>query len=281
MEERCAAYQQDLYVLRGELITVQADADQEEELRAKFNQEVLHILYSDFIIDGHSAIGKPKLHTPDSTRAGEEVILAAIRQLANVWRGLVDQKCALERTVTKLSASGYQHPQSPVSSTTGEGDLLGEAGNEFSDSCNVPDFFPPRLDSFGLETILEEERNEEDKDSRHESDDVQRSKTSSVEVPHKPEVSCALTQTDEVKEIDVEALRAEILSTLEAAYLAKERSLNEMVGCFTNIFNERKNILILNICHVGRAARSQDSPIDSRIAEAKGSSRGHGGPAYE
>jgi hypothetical protein len=234
LEERCAAYQQDLYVLRGELMTIQSDSDQEEELRAKFNEDVINILYSDFVTDGHAALAKLKRSRPDSTRGGEEVILVALRHLATVWRTIVDQKNSLEGTVTKLSS--HQH-QSPVSSTTSEVDIV-ELPNDYhfegGDSCNSEDFFPQRLDSFGLETILEEEKNDED--SKHESEDVdlaRQSKTSSVEVPSnlEVEVTSSLTQTEaEEVNLDLEALKAEILATLESAYVEKERVWSEVVS---------------------------------------------------
>ncbi|XP_035703346.1 myosin-14 isoform X2 [Folsomia candida] len=237
LEERCAAYQQDLYILRGELMTIQSDADSEEELRAKFNEDVITILYSDFPIDGHPALSKLKHSRPDSTRAGETVILAAIRQLSSVWRSIIDQKTTLERTVTKLSATATSHQlQIPVTLTTNEDDtvdLSPLAEEELrpqprdEDSCDSQDFFPPRLDSFGLETILEEERNDED--SKHESDDVDfvhRSKTSSVEVPSRPETCSSETQTTENIGNVADVLRAEILATLEAAYSAKANELN-------------------------------------------------------
>lgn len=230
MEERCAAYQQDLYVLRGELMTIQSDADQEEELKAKFNEDVINILYGDFNTDGHPALAKFKYSRPDSTRAGEEGILAALRQLTSVWRSITDQKNALERTVTKLSTSSHHH--SPVSSTTDEVEIVELPFDELqpeasADSCDTQDFFP-RVDSFGLETILEEERNDEDNGKQESSQDVdlgRRSKTSSIEVPVKPEVELfsSATQTDEHPEINIDVLKADILATLEAAYLEKER----------------------------------------------------------
>lgn len=222
-------------------MTIQSDADQDEELRAKFNEEVISILYSDFAIDGHPALSKLKYSRPESTRAGEEVILSAIRQLTSLWRGIIDQKTTLERTVTKLSASNQQL-QSPVTSTTQDADNVDltlteiqqdqlHSINDDSDSCDSQDFFPPRLDSFGLETILEEEKNDED--SKHESDDVDflhRSKTSSVEVPARPEVEmlCSETQTDVDNQVD--NLRTEILATLEAAYILKEQEFNQTVS---------------------------------------------------
>lgn len=235
LEERIAAYEQDLYILRGELMTIQQDVDQEEEIRAKFNEDVISILFHDFSVDGRHALTKPKIPSPDSIRAGEELITTAIRQLASLWRGVQDQKGALERTVAKLSTATSQIPQQqgPPSEPELESEpdvFLGESSGD----GEPPDFFPPRLDSFGLETILEEERNEEDV-SKYGSDDVdaaRRSKTSSVEMYTRPEVELvhSSTQSDEYKEVDVEALRTEILATLEEAYLAKERGWVETVS---------------------------------------------------
>lgn len=223
-------------------MTIQSDMDQEEETKAKFNEEVIGILYSDFVADGHAALPKLKYTSPDSTRAGEDVILSALRQLVSVWRGLIDQKTTLERTVTKLSAAASNQLQNPVSSTTSDVEIveLPFDGLQLqpADSCHSEDlqeddshdFFPPRLDSFGLETILEEERNDED--SKTGSDDVDfvhRSKTSSVEVPPKAEQISSFTQTESNAEMDMEILRAEILKTLEEAYMEKERIWNNMV----------------------------------------------------
>jgi len=171
LEERCSSYQNDLYIIRNELMNLQREADQAEETNAKFNEDLSELLQSEFHLDGQS-IFKPN-HQLDPMN-GNALILSRIKEISFLWRDLIEKKGTLERTVTKLSipqghphSSGSSHEtpsialsnQSPLSSNSNIIDLFNEP------------FFPPKIDSFGLETILEEDRSE-DEAHRCESSDL-------------------------------------------------------------------------------------------------------------
>lgn len=130
-------------------MTLQHAVDEKEVGNAKLNEEILTFLHSDFLIDGQAALtGRVKTHP----FAAENVVLAALKQLSYVWKDLVDRKGTLERTVAKLS----------VSDKGGAGQVIEEGRKPF---------LPPAVDSFGLETIIEDERGEEDNRSEPPLDD--------------------------------------------------------------------------------------------------------------
>jgi len=139
-------------------MTLQADIDQSEEARARLDEEVLSILQSDFVIDGHPALSLPKHRSSYSSGVedGQQLLLSALRQLASVLRGLNDKKNALERAVVSSTLS-----KTPLQTEdTGENQLPLDQADETDGHLSV-DFHPQRIDSFGLETI-EEEKNEEE-----------------------------------------------------------------------------------------------------------------------
>ena len=146
LEERCASYQNDLFQLREELMTLQHAVDEKEVSNAKLIDEVLAFLHSDFVIDGQAALhGRLKTSHPF---CNENIILAALKQLSYLWKDLVDRKGTLERAVAKLSVS--------------ENNSSGISSNDENDGRKLAAFLPPAVDSFGLETIIEDERGEED-----------------------------------------------------------------------------------------------------------------------
>lgn len=159
------------------MITLQTDVDQSEEAKAKLSEDILNLLHSSFIIDGQPALAKLKPSTIggyESSIEAEQVILSALRQLASIWKGLLDKKATLERTVAKLST------QSKSKTSEDQVDLGINLSHTSSSSTSgtssagglIPtiDFFPPKVDSFGLETIIEEDRTEEDSRSTTEVD---------------------------------------------------------------------------------------------------------------
>ena len=147
LEDRCTSYQNDLFQLREELMTLQHAVDEKEVANAKLIDEVLAFLHSDFVIDGQAALhGRLKTSHPFSSN--ENLILAALKQLSYLWKDLVDRKGTLERTVAKLSVS---ESNSSVITL-----------HEENDERKLAAFLPPAVDSFGLETIIEDERGEED-----------------------------------------------------------------------------------------------------------------------
>lgn len=159
------------------MITLQTDVDQSEEAKAKLSEDILNLLHSSFIIDGQPALAKLKPSTIggyESSIEAEQVILSALRQLASIWKGLLDKKATLERTVAKLST------QSKSNASEDQVDLginLSHTSSSSTSSTSsagglIPtiDFFPPKVDSFGLETIIEEDRTEDDSRSTTEVD---------------------------------------------------------------------------------------------------------------
>ncbi|CAL8099773.1 unnamed protein product [Orchesella dallaii] len=254
LEERCSEYQTDLYQLRAELMTLQADIDQSEEAKAKLSEDILSLLYSSFIIDGQPALPKLKPTGYESSVEAEQVILSALRQLASIWKGLLDKKGTLERTVAKLSTqSKCKTPEDQVDLGINLSHTSNAVATASATLIPTIDFFPPKVDSFGLETIIEEERAEDDSRSTEADRDTEglleeplsiieaHSTTSTIKTnttensaPNKTLSSSSNikeacnngTQTEpeplETKTSE-EELRAQIFATLEAPWLEKEK----------------------------------------------------------
>jgi hypothetical protein len=160
LEERCSSYQNELFLIRNELMTLQHQTDELEESGAKLEDDIMNILHTCFYLDGEQVLSVMKLKRRENSDENG-LILSSLKQLAILWKDLVEKKGVLERAVTKLSSqkqnisldsSGEEHNQesstiSPVTS---------------SNLVNLDAFIPSKIDSFGLETILEEERNDDE-----------------------------------------------------------------------------------------------------------------------
>jgi len=226
LEERCNSYQNDLYELRGQLLSLQSDFDHSEESSAKLNDQITQILHSDFIIDGHSVLPmklKHPSHIPDETH----ILISTLRHLSSLWKDLVEKKATLERTVTKLSAQKVYH--SPELKVVDE-------------PATPIEFFPPKVDSFGLETIIEDERGEEDGPTY---DTEVKDESSKIGFNHPPtlnerpvvtpdvvkDISSSSTQTDQPDETDaIKKLEAQIFASIESTFLEKEKGWIQKVS---------------------------------------------------
>jgi hypothetical protein len=156
---------------------LQNENDHYEESAAKQNQDILDFLQSHFIVDGVAVLSKAKRDLTEEDRP-EIRVVSSLRHLAYSWKDLVEKKATLERTVTKLSSQPqppppFQSQPSPREDQEISGHLIPEyEGNSHSIGAAVPSisnsevsnepFLPSQIDSFGLETILEEDRPEEE-----------------------------------------------------------------------------------------------------------------------
>jgi len=239
LEEQCASYQNDLFALREELMALQLDVDQNETIGIERNEEIFHFLHSNFYVDGQSSLSS-KLENAsfESTNDGLKLLLSSLKTLASVWKSLVDKKCTLERSVAKLSVQPevtysrenitecIQDASDVVSTTTIEDNDDGQ------DSPPV-EIFLPKVDSFGLETIIEEER--PDEGGKTDSDvgpSFSNDQPSQIAFVYRPKVAPEKLDGDsQTDHNDVEnEIRMQVIASLQSTWSDKEKEWSNKVS---------------------------------------------------
>jgi hypothetical protein len=209
------------------LLTLQSDIDQTEEARARLDEEVLAILQSDFVLDGRPALTLPKHHSSATSpfcQVEDQILLSALRQLASVLRGLNDKKNALERALVSSTVKKNKEEEDPlVLEESGESDNIVLASEEDivdGGHLTTTDFHPQRLDSFGLETIIEEERNDEEQQVKvEELEDVFQ------DVPKIDKIDSSVQTEEEL----LEQMRSALSAQFESKLLEKEGEWRKQV----------------------------------------------------
>lgn len=178
-------------------MTLQHEVDKAEERNAKFSDDISGILESEFRLDGQPILKSVQTQSEDSNT----LILSKIKEISFIWKALVEKKATLERTVTKLSVSSSSKAASDESTAVALSDQLPHSSNSnIIDLFNEP-FFPPKIDSFGLETILEEDRSEDEPHRPDSSEYIDEDVGSTVQSRRKetssPTTTVSSTQTED------------------------------------------------------------------------------------
>ena len=141
--------------MNEELLALQERSRNSEEAISKLIVAVLVTLHQYFILDGEPVVPDVAKHT--ILKNAEESIEKALRKLSQAWKELVDKKETLERIVSRFSAQQVQQEEMREDEINQFQPVQPEPALPSTFDPVGPEAFFPKLDTFNLETIMEEE----------------------------------------------------------------------------------------------------------------------------